>query len=185
MRRWRTGALAVDNSGELPTALPFDHKLHRLRLPVQLQKNQPKTARTSAGSTSLRPTSPRSSRTAGVRLNPSLRALVPGVRHRWNTVRDERGMSVRHQWNAQPLIGMPNSMPTWFCPGWSPTSATPQAARLVSQYLRLLWRESFSSAKSRIATVLVCGLTRTFDCTVAGAFLHYYCSKRHQQQNKC
>lgn len=26
MRRWRTGALAVDNSGELPTALPFDHK---------------------------------------------------------------------------------------------------------------------------------------------------------------
>jgi len=54
MRRWQTGALAVDNSGELPTALPFDHKLHRLRLPAQLQKNQPKTARTSAGSTLLR-----------------------------------------------------------------------------------------------------------------------------------
>ena len=43
MRRWRTGALAVDNSGELPTALPFDHKLHRLRLPVQLQKNPTQT----------------------------------------------------------------------------------------------------------------------------------------------
>ncbi len=41
MRRWRTGVLAVDNSGELPTAHPFDHKLHRLRLPVQLQKNNP------------------------------------------------------------------------------------------------------------------------------------------------
>ena len=47
MRRWRTGALAVDNSGELPTAatfdhmptaLPVDHKLHRLRRPVPLQK---------------------------------------------------------------------------------------------------------------------------------------------------
>jgi len=37
MRRWRTGTLAVDNSGELPTAHPFDHKLHRLLLPLKFQ----------------------------------------------------------------------------------------------------------------------------------------------------
>ena len=36
--RQRTGALAVDNSDELPTAHPFAHKLHRL-LPTSMQSN--------------------------------------------------------------------------------------------------------------------------------------------------
>jgi len=51
MRRWRTGTLAVDNSGELPTAHPFDHKLHRLLLPLKFQipKCKLKPTRTSAG----------------------------------------------------------------------------------------------------------------------------------------
>jgi len=56
MRPWRTGALAVDNSGELPTAHPFAHKLHRLlQLFLKHSKYQPQVhAHARQGSNRLR-----------------------------------------------------------------------------------------------------------------------------------